>query len=294
MAVTRKVTTTTDTNNIAFQKIPKSRLFADDGGYMPPVQMPPVQMPPVQMAPVSSSSTTTVTRTTSSPQNDEQVIDPTLLLLLSLFNNNQSPAMPYYPYPPTTQGSGNCPNYYPNLPSDISEIKTKLEELKNLVVRTPRTIETTTSNGEHVVYDDSGLYNLINQNHNDSWNKLLDIEGRLIELQNEHYDIYNLINDNANASSNEYYEEYYEQPQPTNGNDEYEEYEEVTTTTTPVDNGDEYYDEYTTTTTEQYDDNYNNQEYADNQYDNGSNEDYYMNKKNYKEFMQTLKNDIKK
>ncbi len=262
MAVTRKTTTTTDTSNIAFNKIPKSKLFADD------LVPPPVAQPMQQMS--------TVTRTTTNSYNNEQVIDPTLLLLLSLFNNsNQAPAP--YPYPmPQNTGGGTCPNYYPNLPSDISDIKAKLEELKNLVLRTPRTVETQT--GEQVVYDDSGLYNLISQNHEDSWNKLLDIEAKLLELQNEHYDIYNSINSIADSSKNEYYEEYYEPipqqqpvvvpqpvPQQSNNNDEYEEYEEVTTTMVPVEGEDEYYDEYTTTTTEQYGDDgyYEGDEYYD-------------------------------
>ena len=301
MAVTRKTTTTTDTNPVAFNKIPKSKLFSDDP--IPP-PMPQQQVHVVQPAPqvhiVQPQQQQQQPVQVKQVTTEEQTIDPLLLLLLSLFNNSNQPAPAPYPYPmmpPTSGGGGNCPNYYPNLPADITEIKMKLEELKGLVGKTPKVIETKSDSGEKIVYDDSGIYDLINRCHDESWNKLLDIEARLIELQNEHYDIYNLVN-STSGSSDEYYEEYYEEPQPQpapSNNDEYEEYEEVTTTTVPVDNGEEeYYDEYSSTTTEEYGQEQPAPQEQDYYEEQVNYDDYYMNKKNYKEFMQALKKDIVK
>lgn len=291
VTTTKKVTTTNTGPATQFQKISKTKLFDDNieapvqkkrkvttrTNYIPQPIIQQVSQPMTEqmVAPIDTS-----------------VVDPTLLLIMSLFNNNNNNCCNHsqpVQYPPTVMnsGSGNCPNYYPSLPNDIAEIKLKIEELKATALRQPIIDEKT---GE-VVYDDSGLVDLIKSNQEANWNKLLELEARLLEVQNEHYDIYNLINSNASSAGNEeYYEEeiYDEGVQDQTPQDEYEEYEEVTTTTTPVDGYDE---EYETTTTEEYSDDYYDDGY-DQEY--GLAEDYYINKDNYKEFMKALKDDIKK
>ncbi len=262
-----------DSGDIEFEQIPKSTLFTDPI----PQPQPQVQQPMYQPQPAYQQQVYhQAYQQHHVSHNPPNTIDPVLLLLLSMFNNqnNNQQQMPNY-YPPVIETStGGCNGCYPNLQSDILEIKMKLEELKHMEMYRPvpqiqnpmpvvmpqqAPVQSNSSNGSSEEWY-GWLYDLITQNHDESWNKLLDIEAKVLELQNEHYDIYNLVN--SKGGSGDYY--------PPAGNDEY--YEETTTTTSDDGYDDGYYE----------DDGYSD-EYSD----------YYINKKNYKEFMKLLKEDVR-
>ncbi len=322
------VNKSTRTEQTSFKKIPKTNLFTD---YSVPTtkiehthtyntekskSVAPPQPQPAQI--IQQPAPQPIVEKVIEKESSSNDLMP--ILLMSLLSNNSNndvgayaapipypvyqPAPQYQPPPqiqqvpapqPIQVQSDDCKNCA-SLPYDIPYIKEKLEELKKMISEFKPVVHVDKEG--NIAYDGSELRKLVEKRFDENWDKLLEIEARLIKLQNEHYDINNLLD-----SQEQVVEEVVQQDDGQD--DEYEEIIETTTTNDPgyVDNN-EYYEKTITTTDNQGYVN-NQQGYVEQTYQeptpqqpvvnqNIEVKDYHMNKDNYKRFMNTLRSDVKK